>query len=255
MRYLSVAIAAAPRFGYPAQVSMAWARLRLAGTLLAFTLVVTSTAVTHARPSLDSARLARLAAYDVLAFTDPFAGGLERGKAIGVFDATPEEVFRVASDYAKWKDYLPRVRGSRVISYTPSQALVEMVADLPWPAGRSEVWARYTEEKLPGQIYRIRFDMVRGSMKKYLGSIYIEPWSPGKAALTYQLVAEPGIFAPDSLVNRSVRRTAIGFVNALRQRINDLHRSGWLHPLEAPERRRPLSAPITPDSVKAKLVR
>src|SRR6185503_17417618 len=108
--------------------------------------------------------LARLAAYDVLAFTDPFQNGLERGKAIGVFDATPEEVFRVATDYAKWKDYLPRVRGSKVISQTGSQSLVEMVADLPWPAGRSSVWARYTTQKLSGGIYRIRFDLVRGSM-------------------------------------------------------------------------------------------
>lgn len=231
---------------------MACARLRFAGIVLGALLTA---AIAQARPSLDAARLAQLGAYDVLVFTDPFLNGLERGKAIGVFDATPEEVFRVASDYAKWKDYLPRVCGSTVISSTATASLVKMVADLPWPAGRSQVWARYTAEKLPGNIYRIRFDMVRGSMKRYVGSIYIEPWSPGKAALTYELVAEPDIFAPDSLINRSVRRTASGFVNALRQRINDLHRIGWLHPLEPAQKRRPLTAPITPDSVKAKLVR
>lgn len=230
-----------PRLGLP-----------VVGALVALLL---ASGAAEARPSLDPARLARLARYDVLVFADPWKDGIDRGKAIGVFDATPEEVFRVASDYARWKEYLPRVRGSEVVSTSGTASLVEMTADLPWPAGRSQVWARYVAQKLPGEIYRIRFEMVRGSMKKYLGSIYIEPFSPGKTALTYELVAEPDVLAPDSLINRSIRHTALGFVNALRQRVNDLHRLGYLHPLEPAQKTTPLQAPLTPDSVKAKLSR
>ena len=67
-----------------------------------------------ARPSLDAARLAELGRYEVLTFNDPAGGGIERGKAIGVIDATPEEVFRIATDYTRYADFMPRVTSSRI---------------------------------------------------------------------------------------------------------------------------------------------
>jgi ribosome-associated toxin RatA of RatAB toxin-antitoxin module len=183
-----------------------------------------------ARPTLDGARLDELSKYQVLAFTDPFESGIERGKAIGVIDATPEEVFRVATDYAKYRDFMPRVTESSVKEATRDHVLVELTAELRWPAGSSTVTARYTHEKLPGEIYRVRFDMVAGSLKKYLGSLYIEPFAAGKTAITYELVAEPNTLAPKGAINRGVKRSTSNFVHALRQRINELHRQGYLHP-------------------------
>jgi ribosome-associated toxin RatA of RatAB toxin-antitoxin module len=222
---------------------------RLLGPVLLLTALVAAP-VAQARPSLDAARLAQLAQYDVLVFGDPHERGLERGKAIGVIDATPEEVFRVATDYAKWKDYLPRVRGSRVVSASGRITLVELVAELPFPAGRREVVAQYTAERLPGEIYRIRFEMVHGQMREYVGSIYIEPWQPGpnptKTAITYELVADPDVLAASTTtLNRSIRRSAGGFVHALRQRINDLHRLGYLKPLPPAKPAHP-TPPIAP---------
>ncbi|MCU1283461.1 MAG: cyclase/dehydrase [bacterium] len=183
-----------------------------------------------ARPTLDSGRLDELGRYQVLTFADPFKNGIERGKAIGVIDATPEEVFRVATDYAKYRDFMPRVTASTVKEATRDHVLVEMRAELRWPAGASKVTARYTHEKLPGDIYRVRFDMVDGSLKQYLGSLYIEPFMAGKTAVTYELVAEPDSVAPKSAINRGIKRSTGNFVNALRQRVNDLHRLGYLHP-------------------------
>jgi ribosome-associated toxin RatA of RatAB toxin-antitoxin module len=183
-----------------------------------------------ARPTLDPGRLDELGRYQVLTFADPFKNGIERGKAIGVIDATPEEVFRVATDYAKYRDFMPRVTGSTVKESARDHALVEMQAELRWPAGASRVTARYTHERLPGEIYRVRFDMQDGSLKQYLGSLYIEPFAPGKTSVTYELVAEPDTVAPKSAINRGIKRSTGNFVNALRQRINELHRLGYLHP-------------------------
>jgi hypothetical protein len=179
-----------------------------------------------ARPTLDAENLARLGHYDVLTFSDPFGGGLDRGKAIGVIDAKPSEVFRIATDYSGYAEYMPRVRESKLVSGNRDEAFVEVAADLPWPAGSLWVFARYRYERLPGEIYRIRFDMVRGSMKQYQGSLYIEPWSPGKSAITYELVAQPSGLAPKWAVNRGVKRSAGRFVHALRQHINELYRRG-----------------------------
>src|SRR5215471_2181926 len=82
-----------------------------------------------ARPTLDNGRLDELSRYEVLTFNDPFRNGIERGKAIGVIDATPEEVFRVATDYAKYHDFMPRVTRSTVKETTSDHALVELQAE------------------------------------------------------------------------------------------------------------------------------
>jgi len=210
-----------------------------------------------ARPTLDAGRLDAIAQYQVLTFTDPYAGGLERGKAIGVIDATPEEVFRVATDYAKYRDFMPRVTASTVKEADRNHALVELHAELRWPAGAATVTARYTQERMGGDIYRVRFDMVQGSLKQYLGSLYIEPFAPGKTAVTYELVAEPDTVAPKSAINRGTKRATGNFVHALRQRINDLHRLGYLHPQPmAPRRgevsRSPLATPPLPAAIELK---
>jgi ribosome-associated toxin RatA of RatAB toxin-antitoxin module len=206
----------------------------------------------QARPQLDRERMTRLQQYDVLAFGDPFKNGFEMGKAIGVFDATAEEVFRVATDYTKWKEYLPRVRTSEVSERKRDGATVEITLELPWPVGNTAVTARYHHEKLKGDIYRVKFTKVRGNLKQYLGSLYIEPWAPGKCAVTYELVAQPELLAPKSMVNRAVQRSASGFVNALRQRVNDLHKWGLLHPeLPAQKTVSPLNKPPAERAVQA----
>ncbi len=228
---------------------------RRSPALIVFAFAIGLPAAASARPSLDAERLAELDRWEVLTFSDPVSGGLERGKAIGVFDGTPEEIFRVATDYAHWPDYLPRVRTAKVSSQDASEVTVEITAELPWPVGRSQITARYTHEKLAGEVYRVSFSMLRGQMKQYLGTLYIEPWGPGRTVLTYELVAEPDVIAPRSLINKSVKRSTGGFVHALRQRVNDLHRLGFLHPkAPAARERSPLCGaahPATPPQVQA----
>ncbi len=208
-----------------------------------------------ARPTLDSERMARLDHFDVLSFADPFKNGLDVGKAIGVFEATPEEVFRVATDYTKWHEYLPRVGTSLVTERQRDGATVEITIDLPWPVGKTLVTARYRHERLKGETYRVKFTKVRGNLKQYLGSMYIEPWAPGKCSLTYELVAQPDVLAPKSMLNHALQKSASGFVNALRQRVNDLHQWGLLHPepLPPPNASSPLPGPLpSKRDVKAK---
>ena len=82
------------------------------------------------------ARLDELGRYEVLTFTDPFGSGIERGKAIGVIDATPEEVFRVATDYNKYRDFMPRVtvsRSRRRRATTRSSSCTPICAGRPAP--------------------------------------------------------------------------------------------------------------------------
>jgi ribosome-associated toxin RatA of RatAB toxin-antitoxin module len=216
---------------------------------IAFGAVVALAAGTaQARPTLDGERLGQLDRYEVLSFSDAYKNGIDRGKAIGVIDATSDEVFRVVTDFARYKEFVPRVSESSLMARTNDGAQVSLTADLPFPAGRSWIEADYRFEHLAGDIYRARFEMRRGSMRQYLGSVYIEPWSNSggkvQTAITYEFIAEPGVYAPKSVLNKGVRRSAASFVHALRQRINDLHRVGLLHP-NAPA----LAAATTPANI------
>ena len=178
----------------------------------------------HARPTLDSDRLAELGAYNVLTFADPSGGGIDRGKAIGVIDATPEdEVFRVVTDFTKYQEYMPRVSGVEQITRNDDSAQVMLTAvELPFPAGRTWIEVDSSLRAPHGRdLSHPLLDMKRGNMKQYLGSLYIEPWSATKTAITYELVAEPNVTAPKSFVNKGVRRSVGKFVHALRQHINE----------------------------------
>ena len=188
-----------------------------------------------ARPNLDPSGLGRLDRYDVLTFVDPAGHGINRSKAIGVFDATPDEIYRTATDYEHLPEFAPRVSSSRVIDRRgDAQAFVMLTARLPWPVSDAWVYAEFDHERLGAGTYRIRFWQIRGTMRRYSGQLLIEPWSATRSAVTYELLVEPDSIAPKGLLNAKLRDVASKYVHALRQRINDLHRLGRLHPQAPP---------------------
>ncbi len=204
----------------------------------------------HAKPALSPDGLNRLGHYEVLTFTDPGGNGINKGKAIGVFDATPDEVFRVATEYEHYPDFAPRVVSSKVLDRQGDQrALVMLATDLPWPVSKAWVYAQFEHDHIGPDTYRVRFWQLKGSMKRYSGSIYIEPWvkwkGGGKSAVTYELLAEPDTSTPKRMINNRVEDAVAKYIHSLRQRINDLRRLGRLHPSLPPDPNRaaPLAGP------------
>ena len=193
-----------------------------------------------ARPSLPPDSMLQLAHYKVLTYADPAGGGINKGKAIGLFDATPDELYRVLTDYARYPEFAPRVISARVVDRRgEGRAIVELRTDLPWPVSEAWVLAEFDEEQLAGNTYRVRFWQVKGSLKRYSGSLLIEPWQTwkrgGTSTLTYELVAEPDSSAPRRLINNRVEEAVSKYVHALRQHVNDLRRLGLLHPQAPPQ--------------------
>ena len=56
---------------------------------------------------------------------------------------------------------MPRILSSHIDSTTGERTIVDIVADLPWPAGSARVFAEYVQEKLPGGIFS------RGVVRSY----------------------------------------------------------------------------------------
>lgn len=200
-----------------------------------------------AKPVLTTEQYSTIERYDVLSFADPQPGGIDRQKAIGLFDATPDEVERVITDYARWSEFMPKVRQSDVYQCAGRACSVHLVAELRWPVGRSWLNAQFELEPR-GDSFVITFQRVAGpaggTMRRYEGRIFIEPYRTADGVLrltvTYELLAEPDLLAPKHAINSFTKRSTAGFVHALRQRINELHQAGLLHPTRPPL---PVAAP------------
>src|SRR5258708_25373229 len=97
----------------------------------------------QARPLLDEQRLLRLERWDVVSFTDPAGSGAQRHRAVGMFNASPEAIFKVATDYEQYTSYIPRLIGSHVMWQGADQALGMLEAELPWPLRNSWSYAPF----------------------------------------------------------------------------------------------------------------
>lgn len=173
-----------------------------------------------ARPALAPARLQELARYEVLLQSEPAGAGLQRHRVVGLFDATPEEVFRVATSYERYSEYMPRITTSHTLWQGEAGSVVLLEADLPWPMADTWVHARFQHELLDGASYRVRFGMLRGNLLRYEGTMLIEPGERGRALVTYELVAQPDSRLPRAWVQGAVGRGALNFVHCLRSRVS-----------------------------------
>lgn len=181
-----------------------------------------------ARPVMDAQRQEQLSRYEVVLQSESIGAGVQRHRAVGLFDSSPEEIFRIATSYERYSEYMPRIVASHVISQGTEQALVTLEADLPWPMSNLWVFARYQTESflddMDRQAYRVRFGMLRGNLLRYEGVLLIEPFGDGRATVTYELLAEPETRMPRSWVQRSIGRGVSNFVHYLRARVSHCHR-------------------------------
>ena len=220
-------------------------RLALPSLLALAALWVVAPGVARARPALDARQVGQLTRYDVVLFSEPIGSGLIRHRAVGMFNAPPKEVFRVATGYEHYGEYIPRIE-SRVMSRKKDEAVVRVKADLPWPMRNVWVDARYHSDLLYAETYRVRFGMVGGNMLRYEGSLLIEPFGQGRTTVTYELLAEPNSRLPTAWVQRALGRTAFSFVHYLRSRVGMLQRQA----IDAAHRQAPVPAvppaPVAP---------
>jgi hypothetical protein len=208
----------------------------LVGTLLLGSLAA---ADANAAPRLDPKRMERLAKGEIIIFSfdDPKEG--VRGKAIGIVDAPPEQLFGVLRDYEAYREFVPQVRRSqRVRSLGAMQDLVLVETSLPWPIRNAWSVSRFVAKQQKGPVFEIRWRMVQGNMRSNSGYVYLEPWGPGgrQTAVTYEMGANPTRLASDTVLHRGMRLATRGMLRALRKRVEALRIAGRLAPKVQPTR-------------------
>ena len=182
----------------------------------------------QARPRLPQRDLWRISQQGVvISYSLKVKGSdVRAGKAIGIVEASPEQVAAILLDVPNYFRFLHRVRSAHVVKRNGAVMTARLDADLPWPL--SDAWALVTvrHQVLSGRVHKIHWEMFKGTLKRYRGYALIEPWSPRgeKVALTYRVLAVPNSAAPTSMISKGVRRLAEMVLHRVRLRAKALHK-------------------------------
>ena len=205
------------------------------GVMLALLALLVPAGEAAARPRVTKQEEARLNKWEVLEYSEKVSGSkIAMGKAIGIIDDIPEAVVYVMEDVAKYKHFLPRIKGSRVVKRQGPHTYAVLETDFPWPVKDAWAYVRFTRQKLKGRTYVIRWGMRNGTLKSFGGTALVEVWSKKggvtRTSIIYKLLAEPKTSIPDSKISKGVMHITAAFVHRIRMRLQALRKFKKLPP-------------------------
>ena len=147
-------------------------------------------------------------------------GSVEWGEAVGVVDASPETVMRIVTDYARYEEFLPHFRRSRVLSRRGRNALVYMQAAVA--RDTVNLWAqmRIYARRPRGETQIIEGRMTEGNMDTFAARWEVTPLGDGQRSLVrFRIIVDPGLPLPSSLFTSENVKAARRTISALRERV------------------------------------
>ncbi len=96
--------------------------------------VILASGLAAAAEDLDASLIKRLSKGDVLRKLEPIPGSDQRlGVARGVVETSPEEAFRIATDYEHYTEFMPNTIVSEVKERTGEKVRFYSKLDMTWP--------------------------------------------------------------------------------------------------------------------------
>jgi ribosome-associated toxin RatA of RatAB toxin-antitoxin module len=154
------------------------------------------------------------------------AGDAGAGWAVGVIGASPEKVFQVIADVARYKEFMYRVVQSRVESRSGGAYYFYYKIDMPWPL--ADYWCvtrNVHDSDGARRVYARRWTLLSGTFHRNEGSWVVRPWSDGRALLSYSVVLLPKTSVPTRIVNYSTKVALPRSVRQFRERVEKLLRA------------------------------
>ncbi len=169
------------------------------------------------RPPADWADRERLKAGEILVHivkTGRFQGHVQAAVAI---PATPQVIWTVVTDCASAPEFVPGVLTcQRLAVVEPGRVeLFRQTVKYSWYIPRLEYDFRL--EYFPYE--QMNFRRVSGSLKRLDGSWWLEPLTPDKTLVFYDVDLDPGFLVPQFLVRRALRKDLPAVLAALRDRV------------------------------------
>ena len=196
-----------------------------ASALLAPAAVAAQTTAAAESPTHAAARLAdhRVELREV-----PYAGTSVRwGRATGLVDAPSELVLRIVQDYAKYAEFLPNFRASRVLSHRGAQAVVYLEASVLH--NTATLW---TQMRIRPRAPVINADgtttqiveatMISGNVDRMAARWELTSVDQGARTLvSFQFLVEPDLPFPASVMTGQNVAAARRTIGRLRARVNE----------------------------------
>ena len=149
----------------------------------------------------------------------PPGQSVERGRASVLLDAPIDRVFAVVQDYGQYKDFLPNFEASRVLSQRGASALVFVQVAIM--KGAAHIWAelKLKPRKTEGPTRVIEAKMTKGNVDHMEALWEVTPIDDKRTLVTFEIIVDPNLPLPSSLISEENRKTARKTLRALRERV------------------------------------
>jgi ribosome-associated toxin RatA of RatAB toxin-antitoxin module len=148
------------------------------------------------------------------------------GRAEGVVEAPLAAVLKVVEDYGSYEKFMPHFRASRVLSRRGSSALVYMQASIA--KDTMTLWAqlKVTPKPNAGKTQIIEAKMVQGNMDAMFARWELTPVDGTHTLVAFQLLMDPKVPLPASLVQSENEKATQKTIRALRRVVAERASSG-----------------------------
>ena len=149
-------------------------------------------------------------------------GGVDWGRAEGILDARPADVLAVLHDYGHYAGLFPHFEKSRVLSQRGTDAIVYLEAKIMY--GARTLWGqvRMSSRSTGNDMYVVEAKMMKGkgNMEQLLARWEVRPEADGtRSYVVFQLLVDPDLPVPDSVVSNEMKNSAGYALRALRKRV------------------------------------
>lgn len=175
-------------------------------------------------PEFTAAEQKKLAAGDIVTReTKPTDNKGVGAMAIGVVDASSDEVFAVVRDCQHFWQFMPRTKKSWVKEEPGVGTICHVELSLPFPL--PDLWSDSTsivKEEPKGHHYR-GWKLVRGTYHRNDGSWTVVPWGDGtKSIVVYAIDSDPKMAVPDPLIRMGQAGSLPDVISQIRKRVVQL---------------------------------
>jgi len=195
---------------------MAKTSLRMIFGSLAAWLLICGAALAQSDPQ---SAVARLGDGHIETGTLPEAGSdILWGRAQAIVNAPLEQVMRVVQDYGRYSEFLPHFTVSRVLSQKGANATVYMEALVIKKTLKVWVQASFRERPRQGNTRIIEGKMMQGNINRLNARWEITPLADGRTLVAFQMLFDPKLPLPDSMISNENSKAASRTIKALREK-------------------------------------
>lgn len=144
---------------------------------------------------------------------------VEWGRAVSVVDAPADTILNIVHDYGQYAAFLPNFQASRVLSRRGDSALVYLEAKII--KKMVTIWAEMKLRAVKGQgnTHVVEGKMTKGNVSIMAARWEVTPIDATHTKVAFQLIMDPGIPMPSSMVTYFGAKATKQTLQALRERV------------------------------------